>query len=395
MKKPGCDSTDRATLKRLRVAFLALLLAGCGGGDVGVGGTGKSTAFASGPITGFGSVVVGGVRFDDSTAVVTDADGATRSRDELRLGMTTTINGSAITADSSGAEVGTAASIAFASEIVGPVASIDRAANRLVALGQTVDINAATVFDDASLAGGLAALAVGDVVEVYGLFDAATGRYTATRIERKTKVAEYRLRGPVSALDTGTRAFNIGTQRISYASATGAPPAIGNFVRVTLQTAQAGGVWRANSLNGAVRAPGDADEARVRGSVNAVTDATHFSIDGVAVDASAAGATAGLVLGARVEVEGTARGGTLVARKVKVESSGETEGQEFELRGAITATNASQASFALRGVTVVYAAATEFRGGSAAGLVVGASIEAKGTLTAGGTRLLAKRITFK
>ena len=66
----------------LLVLSAAAALASCGGG-VGSGGTGS---FASGPITGFGSVIVGGVRFDDSTANVEDGEGGRRSRDELRLG---------------------------------------------------------------------------------------------------------------------------------------------------------------------------------------------------------------------------------------------------------------------------------------------------------------------
>ena len=67
--------------------LLVLALASCGGG-VGTGGTGgDASAYAAGPITGFGSVFVGGVRFDDSAAAVEDADGSSRTRDDLRLGM--------------------------------------------------------------------------------------------------------------------------------------------------------------------------------------------------------------------------------------------------------------------------------------------------------------------
>ncbi len=75
---------------RLFCALCLALLAACGGGGgVDTGGTGGAVpAVASGPITGFGSVIVGGVRFDDSSAEVEDLDGTRRSRDELRLGMT-------------------------------------------------------------------------------------------------------------------------------------------------------------------------------------------------------------------------------------------------------------------------------------------------------------------
>ena len=47
------------------------LLTGCGGGGgVDSGGTGVTPSVSAGPITGFGSVIVAGVRFDDSTATV-------------------------------------------------------------------------------------------------------------------------------------------------------------------------------------------------------------------------------------------------------------------------------------------------------------------------------------
>src|SRR5205085_9845313 len=46
-------------------ALLAAVVAGCGGG-VDSGGTGaQPTSFASGPITGFGSVIVNAVHYDD------------------------------------------------------------------------------------------------------------------------------------------------------------------------------------------------------------------------------------------------------------------------------------------------------------------------------------------
>src|SRR5690349_10437722 len=93
-------------LDRVRAAFgacaLALLVvAGCGGdGGVDSGGTGASPqSFASGPITGFGSVIVAGVHFDESSAQVQDADGNTRPASGLQLGMTVDVRGGAIAPD--------------------------------------------------------------------------------------------------------------------------------------------------------------------------------------------------------------------------------------------------------------------------------------------------------
>ena len=397
-------NTHRAihpTLHWLRALWLALIVAGCGGG-VDSGGTGTTPAsYANGPITGFGSVIVNGVRFDDSNAVVTDDDGGASSRDKLRLGMTTEIRGSAITPDATGTLVSAASSIAFGSDILGRVDSIDLAAKRLVVLGQGVDVNAATVFDDESLSGGLPAVAVGDVVEVYALFNAATGRYTATRMERKGEVATYRLRGLVSNLDVVAKAFNIGSERISYAGFTGSAPvtpADGSFLRVRLQTTKVAGVWLVAAFKDGAPKPRDRDDVRLEGRISSFTSPTLFSVNGVAVNASAIGPVAGLALGVRVEVEGTASDGVLLASKLKIKTEDEVGNQEFKLIGQITSVDAANLRFVLRGVTVVYAVtspATDFRNGTAANLVKDANVEARGVLSADGVRLLAARITFK
>jgi len=393
MTTPLHHERGRAASRRiLRTLWLALALAGCGG-DVDSGGTG-SPVFASGTISGFGSVIVGSVHFDDSQASVTDADGNARSRDDLRLGMTTEIRGSALGIDASGITVSTASSIAFGSDLLGPIAAIDLVATRLVVLGQTVDINAGTVFDAASVSGGLSALALGDLVEVYARFDAATGHYTATRVERKTTAGSYVLRGVVSRLDTTAKAFNVGSEHFSYAAFSGTLPATlvnGGIVRVRVRTVQVAGVWQVTALGDGVQQPPDRDEVRLEGLVSAFVSPTQFSVNGVAVDASGVN-TAGVALGVRVEVEGTSRAGVLVATKLEVKVAG--GGDEFELSGLIASTDPATLSFVLRGVTVVYAATTEFSGGTAAGLIVGAKVEVSGKLSSDGTRLLAKEVSF-
>ena len=160
-------SALRATFATFTLALSAALsMLGCGGG-VGTGGTGGEVgAFAAGPITGFGSIIVGGVRFDDSTAEVEDGDGGRRLRDELRLGMTVEVNSSAITVDSSGSRA-SASRIRFESELLGPVGLVDAAGGGFTLLGQRVAVDGSTVFDE-RLARGLAGLATGQAVEVYG-----------------------------------------------------------------------------------------------------------------------------------------------------------------------------------------------------------------------------------
>ena len=388
----------RASARRLAV-LLALCLAGCSGG-VDSGGTGSEPAsYASGPITGFGSVIVGGVHYDDRSASVTDADGGVHSRDDLKLGMMTEILGGVVLTDTDGASAGTAQSIVYGSAVVGPVASIDLAAGTLVVLGQVITVTSSTVFDDATLGGGLASLAVGDLVEVYALAGTAPHGQLATRIERRNTVPAYVLRAVVGRLDPVARRFDLGGLSVSYAAlgGTGEVPVEGQFLRVQLQPAPVAGVWQAARLLSGGRQSGRHEDVRVEGLVTAYTSSVRFSVDGAPVDASQAvfpDGTAGLTAGARVSVDGTAQGGSLMATRVRVKSNAAVEAEGFQLDGLITHLDTVAQTFTVRGVVTGYAGAVDFRGGTAADLAVGRRVEVKGVLS-GGTHLQAERIRIR
>lgn len=389
--------THTAPLQVLRSLLLALaaFLASCGGG-VGTGGTGgDATAYASGPITGFGSVFVGGVRFDDSAATVEDADGGGRSRDDLRLGMTVEVDSSAITTDGNGSTA-SARRIQFESEIQGLVGLVNVNASTFTVLGQTVLVDATTVFDD-RIAGGLAGLSTGQGVEVYAVFDAAALRYRATRVEPSSLSGGLRLRGPVRVLDTTAQTLTVGSNSYSYAGASSIPAglAVGQFVR--LRMALDTGRWVVRSFGAAPRVVAEGDGVKVEGLVSALTSTSLFSVNGRAVDASAAtllpAGTTGLVVGARVEVEGVVRGGVFVASKVKVVSDTDLQDRGFELIGSITAVNVAQSTITLRGVTVSTARSDlRIDNGTLANLVVGQAVEVKGGLAADRRTLEATRI---
>ena len=170
------------------ILALVVALAACGGG-VETGGTGAG-AYVQGPISGFGSVIVAGVRFDDAAAQIDDPDGNVRRREDLRLGMQVEVESGPITGDGSGNRLATATRVRLASELLGPVTSTDPANARITVLGQPVRLTPATVM--AGLAAGPAALQTGDVVEVFGFFAEVNG-YVATRVERRSSVpASYR-----------------------------------------------------------------------------------------------------------------------------------------------------------------------------------------------------------
>lgn len=374
------------------------LLTACGGG--GGSSLQQPASITQGPVSGFGSIIVNGVRFDDSSASVSDDDDDSdggRSRDDIRLGAMVTVESGSIDRSSNSAR---ALRIRFGSEIVGPVSSVDTAARTLVVLGQTVEVTDTTVFDD-SLAGGLAGITVGEVLEVHAIFNAATQRYVATRIEDKNGATEFKLRGLVSALDTTAKTFQIGGEVINYAAIAPADLpgnlADGLRVRVRVQTIKnAQDQWVATRVRLGERRVDDHDEAEVRGIVSDYDAATkRFNVNGLPVDASGATIESGLANGVQVEVEGRIQDGVLIARKVELEDNHrDDDDRRLELHGTLAADPVNQ-TFVLRGVTVSFSGNVEFRNGTQAALRTGARVEVKGRLSADGTTLQATRISFE
>jgi hypothetical protein len=392
-----------------RQGLLALIggvaaLSGCGGG--GGGGTaavssGGTGSFSSGAITGFGSIIVNGVRFDDSKASIADDDGAAHSSADLKLGMVVIITGSNITTGANGSTA-TATTITFGSELRGPIDSL--ASQSMVVLGQTVQIKTSTVFDE-GITGGLSGLAVGQIVEVHGFIDPSTNQVIATRVEREASASSFKLEGPVQALSSTAKTFAIGTLTISYAgiAAASLPANLANglLVRVVLAATPATGTRTALSVRAVAPEVQDHDQAELEGTVTAFTSTAAFRVNGVAVDASKAtfpNGTTGLKVGARVDVTGSASNGVLVATSVKVETESDIENVEFELHGTISNLNLTNKTFVVRGVTVNFTGTVRFDNGDASKLstVLGTAIivEVRGTFSSATNSVTVTSITF-
>ena len=368
-----------------------LALAGCGGGagdsvaGVTSGGTGS---FSTGPITGFGSIIVGAIRFDDSKAssVVDMDDDNTDLRGQLKLGMVVRVKAQAIVGSAADAQT-----IEVRSELLGPISRIDGAT--LTVLGQTVSVTGNTFFGDGLV--GTSSLAVGQVVEVHGFVDATNNTITATRIERKTlaSVKAFKLQGYLRGLLAGR--FQIGDLVINASAWAAVPSALvlanGLLVRVRLEPTSSAGTRQAISIRAVELEVQDRDQARVGGIVTALTSNGQLSINGVAVDARGAALPPGLKVGDRVDVQGALVKGVLVPKDIKLDD--EKDPLKFELNGNVSSLNKTAKTFAVRGVTVDYAAA-EFKDGSATSLVDGARVEVKGVAGADGSRIKATRIAF-
>ena len=383
-------------------SLLSALLVACGGGGdstSAAGGNATPLSFASGPIGGLGSIIVGGVRFDDSTArIEDDDDGSVHQARELKLGMMVEVQAGAI--DDSSARA-TASLIRFGSELTGAVQSIDSVASTLRLLDQTIEIKSTTVFED-GLA-GLAAVTVGQILEVHALFDATSGHYVATRVESEVAANAFRLRGVISALDATAKTFKINDAVINYASVpAGSLPAVdlanGQRVRVRLQTTQVNGQWVALTVRNGVRRVDDIGDARIRGLVTSFTSPQRFDVQGVAVDASAAvfePNAAAVHLGAIVDVRGRVANGAIVATRVKVRDGNDDDIKRVELHGDVSGLDTANTSFMLRDVKVNYSRVLEWKNGSAADLANGKRLEVKGLWSEDRRVLLAVVIEFE
>jgi len=390
---------------RLVAALLAVASAAAGmaGGGVDSGGTGRMLLYSVGRLSGFGSVVVNGVHFDETRALVFDDEGGLHRRGDLKLGMTMDVTAGPVSTDAStGVSSAVADKIVFTSAIRGPLQGVNWSDFTITVLGQAVKVNTDTVFD-APLA-GMAGLRENQVLEVHAMLDEASGRYIATHVALPQAVASYKLRGVVRRHDASGHTFYIGNARIGYGDASELPAlSNGALVKVTLRTtADKSGTWELVSASSAAKpVPADADSVAIDGIVSGYHGLNDFKLDGTKVNAAGAGVifkggTNGQIdNGVRLLVTGTVSNHAVMAGEVEYRQGGSNRNgspEKVSLRGAIESANAATHSFVLRSSTVAYGANTAFDHGSAAGLVAGAQVEVTGVLCASGTQVCAGKI---
>jgi hypothetical protein len=379
----------RTKILRAALVAAALLLAACGGGGGGSdqpAPLGADPVMTLGAISGFGSVHVNGVRFDTSGAQIT-LDGQPGSEAQLRVGHVVRIDG---TRSRDGRE-GRASSIAFDDAVQGPVQSVDAAAGTLVVLGQRVQVDGLTSFDDRLQPASLAGIAVGALVEVSGFRD-AQGVIHATRIEPKDASDAFEITGTVANHDAVARRFDIGTLTVDYSAAQlddlpGGMPDNGLLVEVKGRTVDANGVLLATRVEGKRDDMDDDMEVEIEGLITRFASTTDFDVSSHPVTTTSGtrfedGTSADLALGVRVEVEGDIRNGVLLAEKVKFE-------REANLRvsAGIERIDAQAGTFTVLGITIQTHAGTrledktdaQLRPFDLASLRVGDFVEVRGS----------------
>jgi len=208
----------RKSVKILLLIVISSIVAACSeGSGTGIGGTGfdGTPVTVKGPITGFGSIIVNGIKFDLANANIV-VDDAQANANDLALGMFVTIHG-VLQAEAQG----TALSVFYDDELQGPIENVQRTADPSIVIVTILDTqvrvdSVRTAFGQTSIE----KLQAGDLVTVSG-FREADGTIVATRIEREEDYEEGRseveIKGFVSQL-SGSR-FVIGRYEIDIQNA--------------------------------------------------------------------------------------------------------------------------------------------------------------------------------
>jgi hypothetical protein len=357
--------------RRSWLALAAWTLTGCGGGGSGGTaanpGTGGTGVYAVGSISGFGSVILNGIKFDDLQATV-QVDGVTALSADLRLGMVASVQGQRDTVDTT---LGTARSIEVWSIAQGRVTPVN--SSQFTLSGMRIQTDSATVFYGISSA---ATLTADLFVTVWGLQSGTGGSlWTATRVAVvpaaqgvSTGVVTMMESRPVlnGLLLTGEKAGSL---------------AAGQLVRVQGALSAAGDSLQVQSLKLQGSSVQPQGESEIEGIVTQVFSASRFMLGSIEVDASAAyfkPPTTQIAAGLRVEVEGIWQAGVLKARTVEVKDSAVLESAEIS---APIEQFTSLADFVVRGQRCAGSAQTVISHGSVANLKVGVQVSLKGTIS--------------
>lgn len=395
-------------VQRLRGALCVLVglaLGACGGGGstlaegggVGSGGTG----ITYGTVSGFGSVVVDGVHFDDSKAEVQTEDLAAA---EVRLGQTV-----AVTHDTQR----TASRIEVRAQLRGPVSAIG--SSTLSVAGYPVDVidggdttRQATVIEDSEgNATELAALQ-GDV-EVHGVWLTSSGGYrlAATRIEQLSgAAARVLVSGVVTQVAGASFALN-GVGTVYQGSTT---PLKDQYLALELERSR----W--SSTQGATYTSGVTVRSRsAEGQRGSAVAKTSIELSGTVLGINA-NRTALQLRGVRLNtlpntLEACVQDGAYVEIKAKTLSkvaglwiqeircvdapSGETNSAIQAREGVVAQLSTAQRSFKLKNtaLTVVWDEQTYFKNTTRTTLLNGAAVEVEGVIV--GSTLRARKIKGK
>lgn len=392
--------------RRAMVLLMTITLAACGagGGTSDVAGVGSGgSGIASGSVSGFGSVIVDGVEYDDTSAsrLVEDAGGALVNT-AVKLGQRVRVMyGSGLVATQ----------IEVQAQLAGPVSAAPAADGSLTVMGQRVRV--ITASSDASQSSptvlegyvGAGAIAAGDEVEVHGawVYDSARAEQVlvASRIEKLAAKADpVLLGGVVTAIDGKLLRLNSasGTQ----VSASVLPTlAVGDVVRVwvsrgalALSPAPA---LRVASLNAAADLA-SGETVSLSGPASEFDPTTRtVVVQGVKVKLpdSAVLDDDALARGGFVTLQLSASGSTVMASGVSQRSASVDLGRTVEVKGVTRGVDwtAAMVSFVLRDTTIQAASTAIDASCKAVAMSADVLVDVRGSLSGTGAVVSATQVT--
>ncbi len=266
----------------------------------GTGGTGISV---SGPISGFGSIVINGVHYDERGAHIT-VDGASVDGSALRLGMVADVSGTR----AADGLTGVADSIVVWSVAQGAITQVE--GSTFTVMGMRLALHSMSVVD-------VDRLSEGRYVQVWGLQADTSGRsWQVTRVAAADSSPSV-VTGTVKKHD-GVRSVN--GIRLVGDKAHGLSEDV--IYRLQGQWDGEGQQLEVQSVRRVEVAHPAASgkEVEIEGVVTSTLSGSRFTLGAVTVDASAVlDMAATLQVGQRVEVEGRWQGAVLVATEVERE----------------------------------------------------------------------------
>jgi hypothetical protein len=317
-----------------------------------------------GRVSGYGSLFVNGIEFETDNADFYIEESLAIGGDELiDLGMVVRITGS------HDGQSGVADSVEYRSELRGIVnnnALDSNGIGNLEVMGQIVQVDANTVFNDATVQDiPVTALIANDVVEVSG-FSAGLGTIYATRIELISRnwtagSEELSIKGIVAGLAGSS--FRIGNLAIDFSSASlpDGVPDNGWYVEIEGDSFSPTNAFEADSVEsegeGILTVADDGDEVELEGYATSSLLNSRFHLNGQEVQVSNEtryqnGAEADIVEGREMEVEGVMNGTLLLATEIEFESS---EASVQEMTGtveSITTSSGNTGSLTLFGQSI-------------------------------------------
>ena len=346
----------------LKVGLALLLSASCGGNtgtslaEGGISGTGITTV---GTISGFGSMIVNGVRYELSGASF-ERDGVSVSgQQDYRVGELVTIQGTLL----QDRLQGQASSVSYQTQLSDVVTQASLDGVTLEVLGQTVRVTSLSVLHGFSQ---LQQLQPGDWVQVSGLRD-AQGHWVASSLLLKTQgfeegVDQQRVRGEVLSVDDQNQRLMMGRLVIDFSGLPeSATESLESGVLIEVMSSRAltdsdvliaTGLSLLESKSYSLGA-----ELEIEGVIDQVIGDGHLRMDGLDVkyDVSTEfeyGVSTDLVPNAWIEVEGRVDAeGSLVAQKIEIKRQSDGA-DEQELEGIITSVDVLTGQLTVSGIVV-------------------------------------------